>query len=100
MTSMEASAARNSGGLVISLDFELHWGVRDHRTVDQYRQNLLGVRQAVPAMLDLFARYGLHATWATVGFLFCRNIEELTSAIPDELPRYRESCLNPYAAMS
>jgi hypothetical protein len=89
-----------SGGFVISLDFELHWGVRDHRTVDQYRENLLGVRKAVPAMLDLFARYGLHATWATVGFLFCETVDELKASIPSELPLYRESALDPYAALS
>jgi peptidoglycan/xylan/chitin deacetylase (PgdA/CDA1 family) len=93
------STDQNPGGFVISLDFELHWGVRDHCTVDQYRQNLLGVRQAIPAMLDLFARYGLHATWATVGFLFCDTIDDLKAAIPDDLPRYRESALDPYAAL-
>lgn len=94
------STAQNSGGFVISLDFELHWGVRDHRTVDQYRQNLFGVREAIPAILDLFARYKLHATWATVGFLFCEDIEDLKAAIPEELPRYRKSSLDPYAALS
>jgi peptidoglycan/xylan/chitin deacetylase (PgdA/CDA1 family) len=94
------SATQNTGGLVISLDFELHWGVRDRRTVDEYRQNLLGVRQAIPAILDLFGRYGIHATWATVGFLFCESIDELKAAIPDELPCYRESNLDPYARLS
>ena len=91
---------RSTGGFVISLDFELHWGVRDRRTIDQYRDNLLGVRQAIPAMLDLFASNGLHATWATVGFLFCESIEQLKASIPRELPAYRESALDPYAALS
>ena len=94
------SNEQNPGGFVISLDFELHWGVRDHCTVDQYRQNLLGARQAIPAILDLFALYGLHATWATVGFLFCESIDDLKAAIPDDLPRYRECALDPYAALS
>ena len=94
------STVPNPGGFVISLDFELHWGVRDHRTIAEYRHNLLGVRQAIPAMLDLFSRYGLHATWATVGFLFCETIDDLKAAIPGELPRYRESSLDPYAALS
>jgi hypothetical protein len=35
------------GALVISLDFELHWGVRDKRSVASYRENLLGARRAV-----------------------------------------------------
>ena len=59
------------GALVISLDFELHWGVRDKRPVDgPYRENLLGAREAIPQMLDLFEEFGVAATWATVGFLF------------------------------
>ena len=62
------------GALVISLDFELHWGVRDKRPVDgPYRENLLGAREAIPRMLDLFEEFGVAATWATVGFLFAKN---------------------------
>jgi len=100
MTRMESNTTPNPGGFVISLDFELHWGVRDHRTVDQYRYNLLGVRQAVPAILKLFERYGIHATWATVGFLFFESFDSLKAGLPDELPRYREPKLDPYAALS
>lgn len=91
---------QNPGGFVISLDFELHWGVRDHLTVDQYRENLHGVRQAIPAILDLFERYGIRATWATVGFLFFQSLDELKAALPDELPQYGKSSLDPYAALS
>lgn len=89
---------QNPGGFVISLDFELHWGVRDRRTADQYRENLLGVRQAIPAMLHLFERYKIHATWATVGFLFYGNRDALKAAQPAELPDYRDTILDPYAA--
>jgi hypothetical protein len=89
---------QNPGGFVISLDFELHWGVRDHRTVDQYRENLLGARQAIPAMLHLFERYGIRATWATVGFLFYENRDALKAAQPAALPHYRDTTLDPYAA--
>ena len=35
------------GALVISLDFELLWGVRDKRTIADYGPNILGVRKAV-----------------------------------------------------
>src|SRR5271170_964441 len=94
MTRMGANTAQNPGGFVISLDFELHWGVRDHRTVDQYRDNLLGARQAIPAILDLFKRHGIHATWATVGFLFFESLDSLNAGLPDELPRYRETNLD------
>lgn len=93
------SAVPHPGGFVVSLDFELHWGVRDHRSVDQYRQNLLGVRQAIPAMLELFERYGIHATWATVGFLFFNGLDDLKSGLPAEPPQYREAMLDPYRAL-
>ena len=76
------------GTFVVSLDFELHWGVRDHRTVAEYRENLLGVRRAIPALLALFSEFGIRATWATVGFLFFESIDELRAALPTELPRY------------
>jgi len=94
------SIERHSCGFVISLDFELHWGVRDHRTVAEYRENLLGVREAVPAMLHLFEQNGIHATWATVGFLFFQSLDELRAGVPAELPRYRKATLDPYAAFS
>ena len=87
------------GALVISLDFELHWGVRDSRRLAEYKGNLLGVRQAVPAMLDLFARYRIHATWATVGFLFCQTRDELLAAAPPLRPGYEHEALCPYRAL-
>ena len=46
------------GAFVLSLDFELHWGVRDHEPVNgPYRPNLLGARVAIPRLLELFTRY-------------------------------------------
>jgi peptidoglycan/xylan/chitin deacetylase (PgdA/CDA1 family) len=86
-----------AGALVISLDFELYWGVRDQRTLDQYRENLMGVRQAVPAMLDLFARRDVHATWSTVGFLFFDGLDDLMPSLPERRPDYRDPKLDPYA---
>ena len=88
------------GGLVISLDFELHWGVRDKRTVDDYRENLLGARAAVPRLLALFERHGIAATWATVGLLFFDDRDAMLAAIPAELPRYADPRLSPYSAMA
>lgn len=86
----------NEGALVLSLDFELHWGVRDHTSVDAYRNNLLGVRTAIPAMLELFERRGIAATWATVGFLFAETKQELERSCPSLLPSYRTKALSPY----
>jgi hypothetical protein len=88
------------GTFVVSLDFELHWGVRDHRTVADYRENLLGVRRVIPALLALFSEFGVRATWATVGFLFFETIDELLAAVPAALPHYADRNLDPYAALN
>ncbi len=88
------------GLLVISLDFELHWGVRDKLSVNDYRYNLLGVREVVPALLKLFAQYGVHATWATVGFLFCESKSELLGRLPQRQPNYVRRELSPYASLA
>lgn len=71
------TGARRAGNFVISLDYELMWGVRDHATRETYGRNVLGGREAIPAMLDLFHRRGIKATWATVGALLCESKDEL-----------------------
>jgi peptidoglycan/xylan/chitin deacetylase (PgdA/CDA1 family) len=86
------------GALVISLDFELHWGVRDKRPVDgPYRENLLGAREAIPRMLDLFEEFGVAATWATVGFLFAKNRREREEFSPSIRPQYKNPKLDAYS---
>lgn len=81
---------------IISLDFELLWGVRDKRTIKSYGENIRGVRQVIPALLDLFDRYDIHATFATVGFLFAKNKEELFQYTPGILPDYHLKKYSPY----
>jgi peptidoglycan/xylan/chitin deacetylase (PgdA/CDA1 family) len=89
--------ATQGGALVISLDFEIHWGMRDKERPDgQVRSNLLGVRKAVPRMLDCFERHAVAATWATVGFLFARTCDELTAFSPAIRPEYENSQLAPW----
>lgn len=80
----------------MSLDFELYWGVRDKKTVGNYQKNLIGVRTAVPAILELFRQYGIHATWATVGFLFFSSRDELLQALPVKQPDYKQIKYSPY----
>jgi peptidoglycan/xylan/chitin deacetylase (PgdA/CDA1 family) len=81
---------------VVSLDFELYWGVRDQRTIDRYTPNLLGAREVIPRMLERFAAHGVHATWATVGILFCESKDELLARLPERRPRYAHPGLSPY----
>lgn len=85
-----------TGIFTISLDFELYWGIRDKRTVESCKENLKGVQVAIKRMLELFERYEIHATWATVGMLFASNKDELQSYLPEREPNYLNSELNPY----
>jgi len=87
------------GTLIVSLDFELFWGMLDVCTLEEYQENVLGGRKAIPRLLELFRKYDIHATWATVGFLFAENYEELKTYFPekDALPTYDIPELTPYA---
>ena len=88
------------GSFTISLDFELYWGMRDVVSLERYKEHLLGVWQAVPAMLVLFEKYGIHTTWATVGFLWHENVASLKAAYPDRLPEYEDKHLSPYVYLA
>jgi peptidoglycan/xylan/chitin deacetylase (PgdA/CDA1 family) len=93
-----STANPNFGALVISLDFELHWGVRDKCAPGgPYRENLLGARKAIPSILDLFEQFDVAATWATVGFLFATSRREREEFSPVVRPQYADKRLDPYA---
>jgi peptidoglycan/xylan/chitin deacetylase (PgdA/CDA1 family) len=84
------------GALVISLDFELVWGVFDHiQLIDKvsYFSNTL---LAIPQMLELFEKNSINVTWATVGMLFNENWDEWHANKPSLLPTYDNANLNPY----
>jgi peptidoglycan/xylan/chitin deacetylase (PgdA/CDA1 family) len=86
------------GYFVVSLDFELFWGMTDATTLEAYGDNVRGVRTAIPRMLELFTKYGIHATWATVGMLMARNKDELLSLLPphDLRPTYPDPRMSTY----
>lgn len=84
------------GTLVISLDFELVWGLFDHITIvdkQTYFQNTLEV---IPKIITLFQENNINATWATVGMLFNENWDEWHANIPKNIPSYTNVNLNPY----
>lgn len=89
--------SRLPGAFVVSLDFELHWGVRDILPLNQSEKNkLLAARAGIPRLLDLFEEFSIHATWATVGLLFARSREEAEAFRPAKLPYYTNPRLYPY----
>lgn len=83
--------------LVLSLDFELFWGVAESRTVASYRENVEGVWTAIPKMLDTFRRFDVKATWATVGMLMCHNYAHWRDIRPNLMPGYVSNKSSTYA---
>ena len=55
--------------------------------------NIDGEREAIPRILELFQLYGIHATWATVGMLMCKNYAHWRDIRPTIMPEYsRPQC--------
>lgn len=87
---------KKNGRFVISLDFELMWGMRDVTSIEKYGENIKGVHQALPELLQYFKRFGIRATFATVGFVFFKTKKELLTQIPELIPQYNNLNLSPY----
>ncbi len=85
-----------AGSFIFSFDFELMWGVRDHRSTGDYGDAVLGGREAIPAILALFEEFEISATWATVGFLFAKSKQDILENMPETLPDYDDPRLSPY----
>lgn len=84
------------GCLVISLDFEMMWGNLEHWSVEEYgRTNVQNVRTVVNRLIDIFDKYQVHATFATVGMLMLHDKQELEkfNIIP---PGYKNTKLSPF----
>ena len=86
-----------NGNFIISLDFELHWGGVELWDLNKKKEYFLNTREAIPRMLQLFEKYEIHVTWATVGFLFAKNLNQLKEFIPKEKPTYENKKLNYYS---
>jgi peptidoglycan/xylan/chitin deacetylase (PgdA/CDA1 family) len=86
------------GYFVVSLDFELFWGMFDKVSADEFGDRVLGARTAIPRTLEAFTKHGVHATWATVGMLMARTRQELLSLLPPpELrPTYEDVRVSSY----
>ncbi|MDP2999828.1 MAG: polysaccharide deacetylase family protein [Bryobacterales bacterium] len=88
--------AADKAALIVSLDLEMYWGWRDVYSLVDVKDRLLRVRSAVAGILEMFERYQIHATWATVGLLFFRTREELLANLPAVKPEYQRRELSPY----
>lgn len=84
------------GALIISLDFELVWGVFDHIEIADKATYFNNTLKVIPEMLNIFDKNNINVTWATVGMLFNENWDEWHANIPQLTPTYDRAILNPY----
>lgn len=85
-----------ASNLIISLDFELHWGRFDKYALAPNKVYYQNTRDIVPRLLELFDRFQIKATWATVGMLMCESREEWESYKPELLPTFEKSKFSAY----
>ena len=86
-----------AGKFVISLDFELFWGVSENKTIKNYGINISNTHDVVNKLLNLFSKYNIEATWATVGFIFFNDINKLKKYIKKnkiDTIKYKNKFLN------
>jgi peptidoglycan/xylan/chitin deacetylase (PgdA/CDA1 family) len=82
--------------LVISLDFELVWGLFDHIEIKDKINYFNNTLETIPRIVGIFEKNSIHASWATVGMLFNENWEEWNSNIPEITPTYARKELDAY----
>ncbi len=88
---------KNSGSFIISLDYELMWGLIDLPSAKQYgKSNVSHVESVIQLMVTLFEKYDVKATFATVGMLMCKDKTELLKYVPSIKPQYTNKNLSPY----
>ena len=97
----DVSSDITSPRVILSLDFELRWGVHDVYGIDfdAYRENLEGERRVIPMLLKVFSAHGIRATWAAVGAIGCESWDEYFARAP-RAPQYtnRAFKVKPYYA--
>lgn len=86
----------SAGKFIISLDFELMWGMNDATTVEKYGKHIAGVHTAIPRLLKVFDGHQVKATFSIVGFLFFETKEQLIQNIPAHIPHYTNKTLTNY----
>lgn len=85
-----------NGVLVLSLDFELHWGAFEKRPAAKWKDHYLRTRALIPGLLNIFETHAIEATWATVGLLMHADKREVFAHWPEKEPAYGDQRLSPY----
>jgi len=82
--------------LIISLDFELHWGRFDKADPLGTKKYYRNTQKTIPKILAYFEKYKVEATWAVVGMILAQNKKEWRSYAPTLKPGYNNPALSAY----
>ena len=85
-----------SSKFIISLDFELFWGVSASKKFSSYRKKIEETTDSLPLILNLFKEYDIHSTWAIVGMMMCENYNQWKELRPSIYPSYDNSKYSNY----
>jgi len=90
-----------AGTLILSLDFELLWGLSgwDAGRIAAYRPRIEGARKALECILDTLARYDMKCTVAFVGGMAARSRSDFERKAPALRPRYADPLLSSYESL-
>lgn len=79
-----------TGGLTVSADFEMAWAFRySKRAINPLEMAALE-RENIPPLLNLFKKYSIPITWATVGHLFLESCRQHDHDWMHRLPYFDE----------
>ncbi|MFT5592923.1 MAG: hypothetical protein ACI8SR_001289 [Oceanicoccus sp.] len=90
---------KETSHFVISLDFELLWGVLDSRG-EEYFESIEKVHIVIPKILKLFEKYQINCTWATVGAVMANDYDEFVKGGAVLQPSYINKTLSPYSSLA
>lgn len=85
-----------NGEFIISLDFELHWGVFESLDVLENRSYFKNTCLIIPEILRIFEENNIRSSWATVGMLFLNNSQDLKDNMPKKKPEYNNNNRSSY----
>lgn len=68
-----------NGSFIISLDFELFWGLLDAIEYKENLQRIISTQDIALRLIEVFERNKISVSWATVGLLMLNDSEELSN---------------------
>ncbi len=85
---------QNNSYFIISIDLELMWG--GFFLKKKYHKNIINEKKVVNKLLQLFHKDKISATWACVGFLFYKNLDQLKKECKNLNIDYKNQKLSNY----